>query len=109
MKKLNQCPIHPKNNEHPICHLCSIVLGFNPIHNKFDKQTRIVKKELELCPELGPPLRDEELIKLGFDLEQCGCTKKIRLCNLHEFCTTGEPREGIKCCASCDDHPSKQT
>ena len=57
-----------------------------------------------VCRELGVPLRDDELVARGFDLAKCGCRSKVRYCALHELCTTGSPREGMACCATCPDY-----
>ena len=63
--------------------------------------------ELPPCPELGRPLRDDELVARGLDPAACGCSRKIRACGLHDVCTTGAPREGMACCMTCPDHPSR--
>lgn len=57
------------------------------------------------CPELGRPLRADELLQIGIDPATCGCGSKVRQCAIHGACTTREPREGLACCMTCRDHP----
>jgi hypothetical protein len=56
------------------------------------------------CKELGPVLRPTELKAYGFEIRSCGCLGKIRVCGLHDFCTTAEPYKETHCCETCNEH-----
>ncbi len=56
------------------------------------------------CRELGCEVSKLELEQIGIDPATCGCQKKVRLCALHEHCTTATPRDGLACCAECLDY-----
>lgn len=50
------------------------------------------------CLELGPELPDQSDV---------ACAQKLRSCALHVVCTTGVPRDGVACCATCPDHTAR--
>ena len=56
------------------------------------------------CLDLGDVLTPPELASRGLDVSTCGCARRIRKCDTHDVCTTGEPRDGIACCATCPDY-----
>ena len=95
-----------------------VLWGGQPIEGlkkrkKLDAKTwadAMARKRVALpqCPELGPPLTTPQMLALGVDPATCGCGGKIRACGLHDHCTTTKAREGMACCATCADHPSRQ-
>lgn len=58
------------------------------------------EKPLPHCKEQGQPLRGEESLP---------CEEKKRDCGLHGVCTSGVPRDGLPCCATCKDHTERKS